>query len=167
MKKKLNHLLKKTQNVCKWSMVAILCIFLTFIIIAGSCEKPNPDKPIPEDESIIGSWKLVELKYPLNNFTGDTPVTIVDYSNDSIIFTFKEDSALFIAGSMSEGYLPEGEYTYIYKIIIGDELSMPGPNLTINNKGFFGKVSEQKKKLSIWEMNDRWGINLIKLNSNE
>jgi hypothetical protein len=156
MTKTKNFLSEKAQKACKRGTAAMLCVILVLLLAAGSCEKPPED-----DQSIIGSWKLIELKYPPYTDYGNQ--TIVDYSDSAIIFTFKENNSLLITGNMQGGYLPEGEYTYTYKIIKGTPTSVPGLNLYINNRPCFANISEQVTKLEIF--NDEWSIDLIKLNS--
>ncbi|MDR1113389.1 MAG: hypothetical protein LBL18_06500 [Bacteroidales bacterium] len=145
------------------------CLVLILLLTAGSCKKSC------EDKSIIGSWKLVELKYPPYTDYGNQ--IVVNYTDSNIIFIFKENNSLLITGNMQGGYLPEGEYSYRYCVIVNEKnmpecgygydcvsvagpLSDPGPNLTINGKPGFANVSEQATKLGTH--NDEWSIKLIK-----
>ncbi|MDR1345476.1 MAG: hypothetical protein LBK03_02075 [Bacteroidales bacterium] len=161
---------KRQKQICHTKTLAsqctraiVSCLVLILLLTAGSCEKPCKGKEPcikQEDKSIIGSWKLVTL-YPYYDFNGERPV--VDYSDSSIVFTFKANSTLLVSGSVQEGYLSEGEYIYTYNVINMNDTSLPGPNLYINNHPFFCTVSEQATKLGINEINAQYGLSLIKL----
>jgi hypothetical protein len=149
--KNLYSLLQGKSRKVAWAVVPIVVVMLTLLLfLAGSCKKS-------ENESIIGSWKLVELRDP--RYTDYENQIIVNCVDSNIIFTFKENNTLLITGNMQGGYLPEGEYNYTYRVIKGTLKSMPGPNLIINNERYFATVSEQATKLGIF---NEWSIQLIK-----
>ncbi|MDR1345474.1 MAG: hypothetical protein LBK03_02065 [Bacteroidales bacterium] len=181
---------KRQKQTCQAKTLAsqcaraiVPCLVLILLLTAGSCKDPgkDPDEKRPlEDQSITGSWKLVELKYPAYTYAENQ--TVVDYTDSNIIFTFKENNTLQVSGSMQEGYIPEGEYPYRYCVIVDekdmpeggygydcvivtDPLSFPGPNLYIDNYPLYSTVSEQKTKLGIQQVDGVWHIELTKLNN--
>jgi hypothetical protein len=150
---------KRQKQICHTKTLAsqcaraiVPCLVLILLFTAGSCEKG--------EKQIIGSWKLVIL-YPYYDFNGERP--IVDYSDSNIVFTFKANNTLLISGSMAEGYLPAGEYTYTYKVVKGSRLGKPGPNLYIDNQAFHGRIEEKRTRLGIVEEGQKYSMGLNKI----
>jgi hypothetical protein len=84
----------------------------------------------PYRENIIGQWKLTEMDIMYNNDYQN--VNVFDYSNNTIIYDFRADNNLTVAGYIPED-ISEGEYFYRYEQPNVCPSCLPGPNLYINN----------------------------------
>ncbi len=106
--------------VMKKGIVLLLTIVLSFAC-TGDDDSRN-------DSQIIGDWKL--MKAEIVNFSQNP--SIIDYSDENIIYNFKSDGKLVVTGGENIGY-PDGEYDYYFGEANLANLNDPVLIVKINN----------------------------------
>ncbi|MDR1592528.1 MAG: hypothetical protein LBS16_06570 [Prevotellaceae bacterium] len=102
---------------------------------------------IIEKDDIIGQWKLTGVRTMYNSDYQN--VIIEDYSNSNIIYDFRVNNKLTVTGYIADD-LSEGEHFYEYTKMIFDPLSLPGPNLRIdNNELVFCEIKDNEMTVGI------------------
>jgi hypothetical protein len=86
-----------------------LGLFFLLIISFTGCEKYVP-------KEIIGRWKLTEAQI----ITNDQYLEIINYSENDIIYDFRENGQLFVTGAIPELFIfddfQEGKHYFKYEI---------------------------------------------------
>ena len=80
-------------------------VFL-LVVVLSSCTGDDNSRI---NNQIIGEWKL--MKAEIVSFSQNP--SIIDYSDENIIYNFKSEGKLVITGEVNVGYL-EGEYDYYF-----------------------------------------------------
>ena len=136
--------------------------------VLGDTEQTQGDSPLPTDSSdnaktLAGTrWKLIEVSIIENS---NYPAELIDYSEKNIIYEFQGNDKLVITGKTDSlfifDYFEEGEHFYEYielnvcPLCAPDNLSTPGPNLSIDRPPlgqgdgrYFAKLEDGKLKIA-------------------
>ncbi|SFN99091.1 hypothetical protein [Salegentibacter flavus] len=115
-------------------MKRVFLLLITFAICA-SCSN---DDDISTDQ-IVGEWKLIQAE-----FYGSEGESSIDYSDQNIIYDFRQTGLLKVTGGENAGY-PTGEYQYSF------------------GKDHFGCAfdSDDPKILVVKINNSKWAYNFI------
>jgi hypothetical protein len=104
--------------------IAAILLVLAGMIACGKEEEDNIYR-----KNIIGKWKLMKI---MSREESDWMFDTVDYSNENIIYEFRNNNKLVINGYVENDFSP-GEHYYSYQQLNVCPTCTPGPNLIIDD----------------------------------
>ena len=118
-------------------VLAFITLFLLITTGLTGCKKD------PNNDNIIGKWKLVEVTYydsSVTNENGNHPALKIDCSKNNIIYNFQENKKLIISNSII-GKLHKNKHSYKYHSRSPEAHVLEG-NLQIEKTKFYCSVFE-------------------------